>query len=194
MHFPSKTVVYKWYCVQCCLQYPTFSPCYYLPWRICIRLNQSECIFPRNSILTGSTEYRFFKVDAAWRKSGTVRSIAHSIICTRLFRGKMHSDSFNGIQILQSRWQHAEIVGYCCPVCPAGHERVKRPLLSGQVNAPLVTKELNGHCWVVKLILWADGWMTHSTDRVSQLNGKKMLLFWGRNKFIICIIKLWNFY
>jgi hypothetical protein len=35
-------------------------------------------------------------------------SIAHSIICTRLFRGKMHSEWFNGIEILQGRWQHGE--------------------------------------------------------------------------------------
>jgi len=65
-------------------------------------------------------------------------SIAHSIISTRLFRGKMHSDWFNGIEILQGRWQHGEKVGYCYPsgqektlckwdtyVCPAGHEKVK---------------------------------------------------------------------
>ena len=63
-------------------------------------------------------------------------SIAHSIICTRLFRGKMHSDWFNGIEILQGRWQHGEKVWYCYPsglekthckwghICPAGHERV----------------------------------------------------------------------
>jgi len=51
----------------------------------------------------------------------------------------MHSDWFNGIEILQGRWQHGEKVGYCHPsglgktlckwdipcVCPAGHERVK---------------------------------------------------------------------
>jgi len=42
-------------------------------------------------------------------------SIAHSVICTRLFRGKMHSDWFNGIEILQGRWQHGEKVGYCYP-------------------------------------------------------------------------------
>ena len=65
-------------------------------------------------------------------------SIAHSIICTRLFRGKMHSDWFNGIEILHDRWQHGEKVGYCYPrglekilckwdiyVRTAGHERVK---------------------------------------------------------------------
>ena len=42
-------------------------------------------------------------------------SIVHSIICTRLFRGKMHSDYFNGIQIFQGRWQHGEKVGYSYP-------------------------------------------------------------------------------
>jgi hypothetical protein len=44
-----------------------------------------------------------------------LRSIAHCIICTRLFRGKMHYDWFNGIEILQGRWQHGEKVGYCYP-------------------------------------------------------------------------------
>jgi len=54
----------------------------------------------------------------------------------------MHSDWFNGIEILQGRWQHGEKVGYCYPsglenilskrdiyVCLAGHERVKRRVL-----------------------------------------------------------------
>jgi hypothetical protein len=39
-------------------------------------------------------------------------SIAHSIICTRLFPGKMHSDCFKGIEIFQASWQHGEKVGY----------------------------------------------------------------------------------
>ena len=66
-------------------------------------------------------------------------SIAHSVICTRLFRGKMHSDWFNGIEILECRWQHGEKVGYCYPsglekdckwdICPAGHGRVKVAIL-----------------------------------------------------------------
>jgi hypothetical protein len=66
-------------------------------------------------------------------------SIAHSIICARLFRRNMHSDWFNGTEILQGRWQHGEKVGYCYPsgfektlykcdiyiyICPAGHKRV----------------------------------------------------------------------
>jgi hypothetical protein len=33
----------------------------------------------------------------------------------------MHSDWFNGIEILQGRWQHGEKVGHTCPV---GHERL----------------------------------------------------------------------
>jgi hypothetical protein len=64
-------------------------------------------------------------------------SIAHSIIYTRLFRKKMHSDWFNRIEILQGRWQHGEKEGYSYPsglektlckwdicICPAGHERI----------------------------------------------------------------------
>jgi len=35
-------------------------------------------------------------------------SCIHSIIYTRLFCGKMHSDWFNGIELLQGRWQHGE--------------------------------------------------------------------------------------
>ena len=58
--------------------------------------------------------------------------------CTRLFHGKMHSDWYNGIEILQGRWQHGEKVGYCYPsrlektlfkwdiICLAGHERVNK--------------------------------------------------------------------
>ena len=63
-------------------------------------------------------------------------SIAHSIICTRLFRGKMHSGWFNGIEILQGRWQHGEKVGYCCP------SGLEKTLCKWDINVPLVTKWL----------------------------------------------------
>jgi hypothetical protein len=66
-----------------------------------------------------------------------LRSIAHSIICTvRLFRGKMHSDWFNGIYILQGRWQHGEKVGYCYP------SRLEKTLCKWELYVPLVTKGL----------------------------------------------------
>ena len=63
-------------------------------------------------------------------------SIAHSIICTRLFRGKMHSDWFNGIEILQGRWQHGEKVGYSYP------SGLEKTLCKWDVYVPLVTKWL----------------------------------------------------
>jgi hypothetical protein len=105
-----------------------------------------------------------------------LHSIAHSIICTRLFRGKMRSDWFNGIKILQGRWQHGEKVGYCYPsglektlckwdinvplgtymfhwghVCPTGHERVNT---SGQCSFVRPSKHnfeyIYGHVWTLK--------------------------------------------
>ena len=63
-------------------------------------------------------------------------SIAHSIICTRLFRGKMHSDWFNGIEILQDRLQHGEKVGYRYP------SGLEKTLFKWDTYVPLVTKEL----------------------------------------------------
>jgi len=66
-------------------------------------LNQSECIFPQNSRVQ------------VMLCAMLLCSIAHSITCTRLFRGKMHSDWFNGIEIPQGRRQHGEKLGYCYP-------------------------------------------------------------------------------
>jgi hypothetical protein len=65
-------------------------------------------------------------------------NIAHSIICTRLFRGKMHSDWFNGTEMLQGRWQHGENVGHCYP------SGLKKTLCKWDMYVPLVTKVLNG--------------------------------------------------
>ena len=63
-------------------------------------------------------------------------SIAHSIICTRLFCGKMHSDWFNGTEILRGRWQHGEKVGYCYP------SGLGKPLCKWDIYVPLVTKKV----------------------------------------------------
>jgi len=63
-------------------------------------------------------------------------SIAHSIICTWLFRGKMHSDWFNGTEILQGRWQHGEKVGYCYP------SGLEKTLCKWDIYVLLVTKRL----------------------------------------------------
>jgi len=64
-------------------------------------------------------------------------SIAHSIICTRLFRGKMYSDWFNGIEILQGSWQHGEKVRYCYP------SGLEKTLCKWDIHVPLVTRGLN---------------------------------------------------
>ena len=64
-------------------------------------------------------------------------SIAHSIICTRLFRGKMHADWFNRIEILQGRLQHGEKVGYCYP------SGLEKTLCKWDIYVLLVTKGLN---------------------------------------------------
>ena len=63
-------------------------------------------------------------------------SIAHSIICTRLFRGKMHSGWFDWIEILQGRWHHGEKVGYCYP------SGLEKTLCKWDIYVPLVTKGL----------------------------------------------------
>jgi hypothetical protein len=59
-----------------------------------------------------------------------------SIIFTQLFRGKMHSDWFNRIEILQGRWQHGEKVGYCYP------SGLEKTLCKWDTYVPLVTKGL----------------------------------------------------
>jgi hypothetical protein len=48
----------------------------------------------------------------------------------------MHSDLFNGIEILQGRWQREEKVGYCYP------SRLEKTLCKWDVYVPLLTKGL----------------------------------------------------
>ena len=63
-------------------------------------------------------------------------SVAHCIVCTRLFRGKMRSDWFNGIEILQGRWHHGEKVGYSYP------SGLEKTLYKWEIHVSLVTKGL----------------------------------------------------
>jgi hypothetical protein len=48
----------------------------------------------------------------------------------------MHSDWFNGIEILQGRWQYGEKVGYCYP------SGLEKTLCKWEIYVPLVTKGL----------------------------------------------------
>jgi hypothetical protein len=49
----------------------------------------------------------------------------------------MHSDWFNGMEILQGRWQHGEKVGYCYS------SGLEKTLCKWDIYVPLVTKGLN---------------------------------------------------
>jgi hypothetical protein len=51
----------------------------------------------------------------------------------------MHSDWFNGIEILQGRWQRGEKVGYCYP------SGLGKTLCKWDIYVPLVTKGLSIH-------------------------------------------------
>jgi len=46
----------------------------------------------------------------------------------------MHSGWFNGIEILQGRWQHGEKVGYCYP------SGLEKTLCKWDIYIPLVTR------------------------------------------------------
>ena len=59
-----------------------------------------------------------------------------SNICRWLFRGKMHSDRFQVVEIFQGRWQHGEEVGYWYP------NRLDRAICKWDIHVPLVTKGL----------------------------------------------------
>jgi hypothetical protein len=59
------------------------------------------------------------------------------VLYTRRFRGKTHSDWFNGIDILQGSWQHGEKVGY------RYSSGLEKTLCKWEVYVPLVTKGLN---------------------------------------------------
>jgi hypothetical protein len=48
----------------------------------------------------------------------------------------MHSDWFNGIEILQGRWQRGEKVGYCYP------SGLEKNFYKWDIYVPLVTKRL----------------------------------------------------
>jgi len=133
--------------------YPTYKESFQVHWDNSIPLSLHAAIYlevslfrwtnqnafsPRNSrvqmILCAMLHSSIAHIIICTRHS----SIAHSIICTLLFRGEMHSDWFNGIEILQGRWQHGEKVGYCYP------SGLEKTLCRWDIYVPLVTKGLKG--------------------------------------------------
>jgi hypothetical protein len=84
-----------------------------------------------------------------------------SIICTRLFRGKMHSDCFSGIEIHQGRWQHGEKVRYCYP------SGLEKTLCKWDRYVPLVTEGLTS----------ALDWGRWSTPRPGRFSPGKVIRY-----------------
>jgi len=71
--------------------------------------------------------------------------LLHRIICTR----EIHSDWFNGIEILQGRWQRGEKVVYCY------HSGLEKTLFKWDIYVPLVTKGLKQSVFqVIKLLFF----------------------------------------
>jgi hypothetical protein len=65
-------------------------------------------------------------------------AMLHAALHTVSFvHGEMHSDWFNGIEILQGRWQCGEKVGYCYP------SGLEKTLCKWDIHVLLVTKGLN---------------------------------------------------
>jgi len=66
------------------MHFPTKQPC----------TNDTMC----NAAMQHCTQYHLYTAVML------LCSIVPSIICTRLFRGKMHSDWFSGTEMFQGRW------------------------------------------------------------------------------------------
>jgi hypothetical protein len=62
--------------------------------------------------------------------------IAHSNVCTELFGGKIHSDWFHRVDIVQFRWQHGEEVGYWYPC------RLEKTICKWDIYVPRFMKGL----------------------------------------------------
>jgi hypothetical protein len=59
----------------------------------------------------------------------------------------MHSDWFNGIEILQGRWQHGEKVGYCYP------NGLEKTLCKWDIYDPLVKKRVKEDRTLLSLLI-----------------------------------------
>jgi len=114
---------------------PTYKESFQVLWDNSIPLYLHAAIYLEVSLFRWTSQNAFSRIQMILCAK-LHDSIAQSIICTRLFRGKMHSDWFNGIEILQGWWQCGEKGGYCYPnglkktlckwdICPDSHERVK---------------------------------------------------------------------
>jgi len=102
---------------------PTYKESFQVLWDNSIPLFLHAAIYLEVSLFSWTSQNAFSRETAVYKR-----------YITRLFRGKMHSDWFNGIAILQGRWQHGEKVGYCYP------SGLEKTLCKWDIYVPLVTK------------------------------------------------------
>jgi len=106
-----ETAVYKWYCVHCCYAESFKSAGITVSHFFSMLPSTLKYLYSVEPVRMHFPVYKWYCVHCCYAALHTV-SFVH---------GKMHSDWFNGIEILQSRWQHGEKVGYCYP---SGLERL----------------------------------------------------------------------
>jgi len=133
---------------------PTYKESFQVRWHKSIPIFLHAAIYLEVSLFRWTSQNAFSR-DTAVCKWYCV----HSIICIRLFCGKMHSVWFNGIEILQGRWQHREKVRYCY------QSGLEKTICKRDIYVPLVTKELKLY------------------------KGKKCCLFWVTNKRHKCNLR-----
>ena len=135
--FSRETAVYKWYCVQflyLTLSWPaghvcpTYKESFQVRWDNSIPLFLHAAIYLEVSLFRWTSQNKFCRVQMI---------MLHAALHTVSFvHGKIYSDWFNGIVILQGRWQHGEKVGYCYP------SGLEKTLYKWDIRVSLITKRL----------------------------------------------------
>jgi len=124
---------------------PTYTKSFQVRWGNSIPLFLHAAIYLEVSLFRWTSQNAFSLETAVYKRYYI------SIVCTQLFRGKMHSAWFNGIEILQGRWQHGEIVGYCYP------SGLEKTLCKWDIYVLLVTKGLN--VWLMVINIYILSWI-----------------------------------
>jgi len=133
---------------QCCFRNYCFNPWVtsgtYMPhlqrvfqvrWDNSVPLFLHAAIYLEVSLIRWTSQNAFSRETAVY-KWYCVQCCIAALHTVSFVHGKMHSEWFNGIEILQSRWQHGEKVGYCYP------SGLEKTLCKWDIYVPLVTQGL----------------------------------------------------
>ena len=126
------TLILSWPAGHKC---PTYKESFQVRWDNSIPLFLPAAIFLEVSLFRWTSQNAFSRETAVY-KWYCVQCCIAALHTVSFVHGKMHSEWFNGIEILQGRWQHGEKVGY---YYPSGLEKT---LCKWDIYVPLVRKEL----------------------------------------------------